>query len=364
MTTQDAHSAAADHHRRVLEHAPFPLISTGEHHNIQSINAAACKLFQEQPQNVIGQPIIHMLSEDMRDTMTAALTAAIQNAQKTEFLFNRPNNPNALGTTVCPITDDHNKPVAALVTIREITQRIDPATNNIQRTKLAYLGRMAGAFAHYFNNILGGAVTSVSYALSSDDADLQAKTLKHTNDALARATKLLDSLLSFAEGDQRHSSQSELTELIHDVASYVGPELARQNITLDLKLEPIPKTLVPQMQIITVLENIIHNAADATESGGNIVVSTRRDSDSVTLSVTDTGCGIAEAQLPHIFEPFFSTKSDVNADFEHHPGLGLAVAHGLLQVLGHTISVQSTTDEGTTVTIRFEAATTPTDPSS
>ncbi len=355
MTTPNPTSVTADHHRLVLRHAPQPLISTDTQQIIQTINAAACQLLRKTD-DVIGCPIDDVLPEPARETFRGGLSDAIQSGEKTEFIFALTDRENPLNATIVPIVDDQQNNVGALVMIRQAAQQIEPAANEAQRTKLTYLGRMAGAFAHYFNNILGGAVTSVSYALSSDDPDLQARTLKHTNDALARATLLLDSLLSFAEGDQKHSEQTELTELIHDVASYIGPEMAQQNISLELKLEPIPKTPVPQIQVITVLENILHNAVDATEPGGTVTIRTQLQESSILLSVTDTGCGIPESQLQRIFEPFFSTKSDVDTEFEHHPGLGLAVAHGMLQVLGHNISVRSTPGVGTTVTIRFNVA--------
>lgn len=359
MTTQGSRTINADFHRLLVDQIPLPLITTDQHHNIQSINVAASELFHRQSDDIISKPISEIVPEEARQTLSAAINNALQESQNTEFIFNQPGNPNVLAMTIAPVTDDQNQPIAALVTIREVAQHIDPAASDDQRTKLASLGRMAGAFAHYFNNILGGAVTSVSYALSSEDPDLQAKTLKHTNEALARATKLIDSLLAFAEGDQRHIDRTDLAELIGHVASYIGPEMAEEGVTLDLKLEPIPKTLVSKTQFITVLENVLHNALDACEQNETVTIGTRLDDDTVTISVSDTGCGIHESQLARIFEPFFSTKSDVNADFEHHPGLGLAVAHGLLQVLGHGISVRSTPGQGTTVTIRLNAAKSP-----
>jgi len=192
----------------------------------------------------------------------------------------------------------------------------------------------------------------VDFALSTDSPDFQARTLRQTSEALARATKLVESLLTFAEGDLRHSDLGDLTEIVINVAEYMEPELASDNVKLVLDLRTIPVTPVPKAQIVTVIENILHNAVDAMPEGGTATIESKVVDGVATLVITDTGCGMDEHALSHVFEPFFSTKNQTG-DTEGHPGLGLAVAHGLLQVLGHTISVSSKPHEGTTVTITF-----------
>ena len=91
--------------------------------------------------------------------------------------------------------------------------------------------------------------------------------------------------------------------------------------------------------------NLLTNAMDAMPGGGNLHLATRRG-EPVQVVVADTGCGIPPEHLSKIFDPFFSTK-------EMGTGLGLAVAHGIIQSHGGTIRVESRKGEGTTVVIEL-----------
>jgi signal transduction histidine kinase len=106
--------------------------------------------------------------------------------------------------------------------------------------------------------------------------------------------------------------------------------------------------LLDKEQIQQALINLILNATDATEPGGKIIVSTAFSPDDrfVTITVSDTGKGIADEVIDKIFEPFFTTR-------EIGTGLGLAITHGIVGRHGGDISVQSRPDHGTTFTIRL-----------
>jgi signal transduction histidine kinase len=304
---------------------------------------------------MLGAPVGSIIPSSDRQRGEALFRKVIEDGEVATFEFqdrDAQGFPRTLATIISLVSDDEGTKLGAMACLRDITARIDLEVEVARRERLASLGQMAGALAHHFNNILGGAVTSVDFALSSDDPDLQAHSLEQTSEALARATKVIDSLLAFAEGDQRHQDRSDVTDVINQVVAYMEPELVSEDIKLERTLGAIPETQVPRAQLVTVLENIIHNAVDAMPDGGTVAIRTSCVDGEVSLSVTDTGCGADEATLEHIFEPFYSTKTS-EMGFEHHPGLGLAVAHGILHVLGHKIEISSTVGGGTTVTIRF-----------
>ncbi|NOT02718.1 MAG: sensor histidine kinase, partial [Phycisphaerales bacterium] len=104
---------------------------------------------------------------------------------------------------------------------------------------------------------------------------------------------------------------------------------------------------------VTVLENILHNCVDAMPNGGSVTMTATHADHRSVLTITDSGCGMTEADRARVFEPFFSTKKDDAMDIEKHPGLGMAVAHGIIHMLGHDIEVASTPGQGTCITIRF-----------
>ncbi len=340
------------HYRMMCEHAGIALISTDSELRIKTWNAAAGHMFGGSAASAIGTPLITVVPVEQRTRGELLIHQAIADGAICNFEFQDRDHhglPRHVIATFSPIVDDHGNRTGVLACARDITRRITLETELAQRNKMASLGRMAGALAHQFNNILGGVITRVDFALTTDDPDFQSRTLRQTSDALGRASRIIDALLTFAEGDVRHQDLSDLTEVVFEVVERVEPELAQKAIKLDLKLDAVPVTPVPHSQMRTVLENILQNAADAMPGGGTITVETRVVEGIVRLLISDTGCGMDEETRQRVFEPFYSTKA-----IDEHAGLGLAIAHGALQVLGHTITISSAPQEGTTVTIKLK----------
>jgi signal transduction histidine kinase len=122
------------------------------------------------------------------------------------------------------------------------------------------------------------------------------------------------------------------------------------NIDTRLELaDGLPQIPVDEHQIQQVLVNLLTNAAQAVESGGHVVVSTRsaHGGRTVEIAVGDDGKGILPEHLPHVFDPFFSTKG------EGGTGLGLSVSYGIVKNHGGEIRVESAPGAGTTFTIEL-----------
>jgi two-component system NtrC family sensor kinase len=127
--------------------------------------------------------------------------------------------------------------------------------------------------------------------------------------------------------------------------------LRERNVRIEKLLEPnLPKVMASADQIKQVVLNLVLNAAEAMAKGGLITVSTESHRDAasgfirteaVRLQIADTGPGIAEESLPHIFEPFFSTKG------EKGTGLGLWVSLGIAQSHGGRLQVRNRPGGGT-----------------
>ncbi len=344
------------YYRHLFENAGIAMISVDNELIIRTWNGTASKMFGASSTLMVGASFRSVIPQSWREEGERVILDTIRQGNVNHLEFQHRDDaggPRTLTATFSPIVQDQGDRVGALACIRDITRRINLEAEIAYRNKMISLGRMAGGLAHHFNNILGGVVTSVDFALAADDPVLQNRALLQTSEALARAGRLINSLITFAEGDQRHQAKRDLAELIHSVVDYMKPEMASQGVDLEVDLSELPQICVPEAQIVTVIENILHNAVDAMPDGGKAtVVASMRDS-APSLSITDTGCGMAPEDLQQIFEPFYSTKGSQGMDFEHHPGLGLAVARGILQVLGYSISIDSEPGESTTVTVQF-----------
>jgi PAS domain S-box-containing protein len=304
---------------------------------------------------MLGVPLLSIIPQEGRAQAETMLWNALTSGAVGGFEFpyrDAQGGRRQLAASVAPVANELGVIVGTSAVVRDITNRLVLQDQLAQSRKMASLGQMAGTMAHYFNNILGGIVTSVDFALASDNPAMQKRVLEKTAKALSRASHLLDSLLTFAEGDYKTADLADLTESFLEVVEQVTPELEEANITAQVDVEPIPVTAVPSVQMRTVLSNLIHNAIEAMPDGGKLTLSlgpAKAPEEGLAIRITDTGCGVPDEQLDRLFEPFYSTKSAMEeGESVGRPGLGLAVAHGIVQVLGGRISVKSSVGVGST----------------
>jgi signal transduction histidine kinase len=148
---------------------------------------------------------------------------------------------------------------------------------------------------------------------------------------------------------------TDVNRLIEESEGLIEKHLRQNHVRLHNDLDPrLPPIIASADQIRQVLLNLILNGQQAMPDGGSIFVSTRvsRDADpeflmadSVHIQVRDTGTGIAEEIVPHIFEPFFSTKDTKGT------GLGLWVSQGIVQAHGGSIKLRSRAGSGTVFSV-------------
>jgi two-component system NtrC family sensor kinase len=142
--------------------------------------------------------------------------------------------------------------------------------------------------------------------------------------------------------------------VVQRAVALVKHKLDLQNILLEESLAPdLPPVDCDANQMQQVAIVLLVNASEAMPKGGSLAVATQYEGNAgpVVLKVRDTGSGIPPELLPRIFEPFFTTKEDQN-----RTGLGLAVAHSIVEQHGGEIAVRSTPGQGTEFTVALPVA--------
>jgi signal transduction histidine kinase len=216
---------------------------------------------------------------------------------------------------------------------------------------MSALSTMAGAVAHHFNNLLGGVLTSIDFALATDDPAVLRRALRTTVSALSRANDLTVNLLSFAEGDRSPSSPEDAARTVNHFVESVAPRLAESQVKLETDVLAVTP-IVPAKQLLTILDCLETNATEAMPDGGTLRIELLPGpGHSLVLRVSDTGPGIPRDQLPYVFEPFFTTKRGGPPNDTMHAGLGLAVVHGLVKDLGGVVTVGPAEGGGTICTV-------------
>jgi two-component system NtrC family sensor kinase len=244
-----------------------------------------------------------------------------------------------------------------------LEQKVESRTQELRRAqaetmrgeKLASVGLLASGVAHELNNPLTGILT-FSHLLRQKMPDKSADA--EDMDLVIRETKrcaaIIKRLLDFAREKQPEKKFTDLNQVIDDTVRIVEKPAHLRDIEIAVDLDrTLPPIWIDADQIKQVIMNMLVNAQHAVEEKGNITVSTRRVQDPrapatepkpmVAISIVDTGCGIPEANLRRIFDPFFTSK-----DVGKGSGLGLSVSHGIVEAHGGLIEVESKVGEGST----------------
>ena len=209
---------------------------------------------------------------------------------------------------------------------------------------LANMGTVSYMIAHEINNLLTPLRSYATFALGNpDDKALAEKALEKTARNCERASKIMESMLALANGQTQEKKNARLLTLVEEVFTCLCRDFAKDGITVETCVpEGLTVWAVP-VQIQQVLMNLILNARDAMlPHGGFLTIRATEKSDTVEIEVTDTGVGIEPADLEHIFDSFFTTKTNKSSASEYS-GAGLGLAFCKMIIDGHEgcISVES-----------------------
>jgi len=223
--------------------------------------------------------------------------------------------------------------------------------HNMEYTsKMATIGRMAASVAHEINNPM--AIINEKAGLiqdlvgASDDFPHKSKMsglVDSIINSVERCSKVTHRLLGFAKRMEIRQEQINVRELIEEVIGFQKTEATHRNIKISCDCpENMPPITSDRGQLQQVLLNLVNNALAAVKSDGEVHISVASpDDDSITIAVTDNGDGIPPEDVPHIFEPFFSTKGEFGT------GLGLSITRDIVEKLRGKIDVESELGKGT-----------------
>ena len=224
---------------------------------------------------------------------------------------------------------------------------------------LANIGYASAMIAHEINNILTPFGTYAELALKHiDDRELVRKALEKAVLNCNRAAQVMESMLNMAHGKTQEKAPVSVVEMVEDVFICLCRDFQKDGISIRIDIPKPLKIQATRVQIQQVLMNLILNAREAMLSnGGSLTISARRAGRQVLITVADTGTGIPEAELDHIFSAFYSNKDSTAATDEcFGTGLGLAFCRLVMDAHGGEIAVSSTPGKGTTFTLGLPGA--------
>lgn len=263
------------------------------------------------------------------------------------------------------LQESHQRLEETLTELRETQEKM------MQRERLAAVGQLAAGIAHEFNNILASISLYTQMSLHMTELSPQVRDrLEIIAREGDRAANLVQQILDFGRRAPLRRKRLNLVPLVQETMNLLVRSLP-QNIEIDLSYGSEQYVLdADPMRVQQAIVNLALNARDAMPEGGKLCIGLKRlrieqgiDASSLTeaslpeiqtgewiqVTVTDTGTGIPPDVLPHIYEPFFTTRAPLGH------GLGLAQVHGIVKQHGGHVAVDTEVGRGTTFSLYWPA---------
>jgi two-component system NtrC family sensor kinase len=230
----------------------------------------------------------------------------------------------------------------------------------LRSAKLASLGELATGLAHEINNplaIISAEQTNLGDEIS--ETELPSGTRECLMESVDRCKRQVDrcgnitaKMLQFGRQTGTQMRATEVGPVLREIGTLMERRARANNVSLRLDLDPdLPFAWVDSNELEQVVVNLVNNAIDALEGGGNITITGTLEGDRILLQVRDSGSGIAPGDMERIFQPFFTTKP-----VGRGTGLGLSVVYGIVRGWGGAIDAESSVGRGTTMSVRIPVA--------
>jgi PAS domain S-box-containing protein len=360
----------------LIEASPLAVIVSDASGTVRVWNVAAARLFGWREDEAVGfqNPL---LSAEGNPELCAICKLVLRGERFSnwEVRGHRADGSEIiLSFSGAPLSDKGGIVVAMMAIIADISdsKKAEMALKKSeeqlrQSQKMEAVGKLAGGVAHDFNNVLS-VITGYTelLLLRLKRKNPVRRELEQIHKAGERAAALTRQLLAFSRRQVLQPKLLQLPEVVENIGKMIR-RLIGENIEFVTEASPDPWTVrADPSQVEQILMNLVVNARDAMPQGGKLVVSTANyflESPFVereltippgryaTLKIADNGCGMDEAVLSRIFEPFYTTKEKGKGT-----GLGLATVYGIVKQSNGFIRVESAPGAGTSVTVYLPVA--------
>ena len=270
--------------------------------------------------------------------------------------YTKPDGSRAyLSLTASPIFNEQKTLAGAILVARDMTERYRESDRAQQAEKLRALGQLASGVAHNFNNALAAVIGYTQLALPKVKDTPVEKYLNVVEQSAKDAARMVERIQNFSRGSHRRDDfmRMRLSDIVRDAIDITRPrwrddaEAAGIKYEVQLEWNTEEELLIngEPSELREVFVNIILNALDAMIVGGSIIINASADDTTVRVSFTDSGTGMTEETMRHIFDPFYTTKGTSGL------GMGLSESYRIIERHGGRIEVDSQPSRGTTFAI-------------
>jgi PAS domain S-box-containing protein len=378
VATERKVAELAEFRANLVENANVWIDTTDPHWTVTTWNRAAEQLSGYAASEVTGRSAVwdHLYPDPTeREQIRLRLQAALSGEPVRDFetkIVRKDGRRRIIAWTTNRLLGPDGRPIGLISVGQDVTDRhrmeedlrryaerleevVAERTQTIHRLerdraeaeKFAAQGQVAAGIAHEINNPL--ATIQNCLAIVHDPAVPQTERLRYCeiiSKEVERIARIVSQMYELYQPGSQQAMPVQINDVIGGVLQTLEQKLRQENIAVvDRRSSKLRKITAPPGHLTQVIFNIIRNAMDAMDGGGQLEVLTSQDDSRVVVEVADSGTGIAPEHLPHIFEPFFTTRRGRGRD--SGLGLGLAVSRSFVETLHGEIAVVSTSPRGT-----------------
>ena len=347
-------------HERIVESIGTGLVTTDLVGRVYAFNRSAEEITGIRSSAAIGQNIFDLFGDDIRNRVGHLLDPESRQefeAVHFEWEFQRNDSTDSVAVmcSIVPLTGRSGQTNGLIMTFQDVTKmrRLEETVRRSDR--LAAVGRMAAGLAHEIRNPLGSMSSALQFLQErageqTDETKLMDVVLRESD----RMNTIITNFLAYARpttnGSGTRRDEVDVSTALSDCLALIkhSPEVsADHEFDLELPTEPAA-ILADETQLKQVFWNLARNALQAMPDGGKLSVRLAHTAGNrVLIEFADTGTGMSEEMLEHVFEPFISGSGGT--------GLGLSIVYKIVSDHGGTIDIQSTPGKGTTITMVFRS---------
>jgi len=225
----------------------------------------------------------------------------------------------------------------------------------IEAQRMAALGELVSTTTHEFNNVLMTILNYAKLGLRHKDEPTRDKAFTKILAAAQRAEKVTNSVLGLARNRKQEFAPTNLADILAESLVLLEREMQKYRVIVRCEFAEVPMVRAIGNQIQQILLNLMTNARQAMPKGGELLLRLTYDeaSNSVDLTVRDSGVGMPREQLTKIFDRFYSTKDGPDETGKGGTGVGLSTCKDIVDAHQGKFRVESTVGKGTAFTVRL-----------
>ena len=327
----------------VIENLPLGVVAVDAREHLLAWNRAATEITGLSPEEVRAQSTAPTLrGRSWHDALIRSLEQGTEEERR-EHQVSRPDGTSSpVVVSTAPLRDAEGTVRGAVATLVDVSSLKSMEERIRQLDRLAALGQFASSVAHEIRNPLTGIATGVQFlSRGFPEGDERLEGVAFILREVVRLNTIIQDLFTASRPRELTLGPVRLAEVAARVLRGLKPAPEEAGVTIELdRADAWPVVTADADQLQQVLLNLIQNAVQATAAGGRVAIRARTEGGEHVIEVEDTGGGIAPEHLPRIFDPFYTTRPKGT-------GLGLFVAHAIVQRHRGSLEVKSQLGRGT-----------------